>query len=38
MVGPLANTVTEMLLEMDESELMQLLHCYESLCMKVCSC
>ncbi|XP_039516767.1 polyadenylate-binding protein 1-like [Pimephales promelas] len=35
MVGPLANTVTEMLLEMDESELMQLLHCYESLCMKV---
>lgn len=35
MVGPLANKITEMLLEIDESELIQCLHCYESLCMKV---
>lgn len=38
MAGPLANKITEMLLEIDESELLQLLHCHEALCMKVCSC
>ncbi|XP_048009136.1 polyadenylate-binding protein 4-like [Megalobrama amblycephala] len=35
MVGPLANKITEMLLEIDESELLQLLRCHEALCMKV---
>ncbi|RXN05199.1 polyadenylate-binding 1 [Labeo rohita] len=34
-VGPLASKITEMLLETDESELLQLLRCRQSLCMKV---
>ncbi|KAF4102685.1 hypothetical protein G5714_015568 [Onychostoma macrolepis] len=34
-VGPLANQITEMLLETDESELRQLLRCHQSLCIKV---
>uniref|UniRef100_A0A8C2FDU0 Polyadenylate-binding protein n=1 Tax=Cyprinus carpio TaxID=7962 RepID=A0A8C2FDU0_CYPCA len=34
-VGPLANQITEMLLETDESELLLLLRCHQSLCIKV---
>ncbi|XP_059424600.1 polyadenylate-binding protein 1-like [Carassius carassius] len=34
-VGPLANQITEMLLETDESELLLLLRCQQSLCIKV---